>query len=337
MRNRIQPADAHLYSPGTSPSWRSRMATSSGRPAGRSSDTTTHVFIVGLPRTGSTLTRGILNASPEIWVAGESHFFSAPTRLGLVRRPGYAERFRRIGDIGTDRGLALVLDDIYALRGKSFWARLAAETDRESFERDLRATARTDRELLDLAMARFARGRPIRGEKTPHHVHHVPTLLEWFPGARIIQTFRDPRAVYTSLRRKERPEKLTAMGRAGRRLGPLFDSYSIANLARSWRSMTRLHGAYARRFPDRYTLVRFEDLVTSPEATARRLSEFVGVPYADDMLEQVVHNSSFMGKGEGKGIDPTAVDRWREHMSPFARSIFARLCGDELEAFGYGR
>ena len=64
-----------------------------------------HVFIAGLPRTGSTLTRAMLNHSPEVRMSGESRFLSEPTRLGLVQRPGYADRFRRIGDIGTDAGL----------------------------------------------------------------------------------------------------------------------------------------------------------------------------------------------------------------------------------------
>jgi hypothetical protein len=313
------------------------MATAVQPHAGQSSSSTSHLFIVGLSRTGSTLTRGILNASPEIFVGGESHFLSAPTRLGLVRRPGYADRFRRIGDLKTDAGLARVLDHLFALRGKSFWARLASNADRTVIEDRLRATAREDRDLLDVAMEHFAAGRRIRGEKTPHHVHHVPTLLDWFPQARIIHTFRDPRAVYVSLRRKERPEKLTAVGRLGRRLGPVFDSYSIVNLATSWSAMARLHEEYAARFGDRYTLVRFEDLVAAPRETAARLSAFVGVDFSEAMLDQVVHNSSFSGRGAGAGIDSGAIDRWRDHLPSTARLLFRRLCGDELEAFGYRR
>lgn len=311
------------------------MANASPAANGRTTNTTSHIFVVGLPRTGSTLTRGILNASPHVWIAGESHFFPEPIRLGLARREGYAERFRRIGDMATDDGLRRVLDEIFSLRGKSFWARLATVVDRPDFEAEFRRTARDDRALLDTAMARFARGRPIRGEKTPHHIHSVPTLLEWFPGARIIHTFRDPRAVYVSLRRKERAEKLTTLGRAARHLGPVFDLYATANVIRRWRTMVRLHHQFAARFPDRYTLVRFEDLVTEPGATAARLSDFLGIGYTDEMLQQVVHNSSFMRKGAGSGIDTATIDRWREHLSPTARSWFARRCAAELEELGY--
>ena len=43
---------------------------------GRSMAGARHVFIVGLPRTGTTLTRAILNASPDVAIGGESKFLS---------------------------------------------------------------------------------------------------------------------------------------------------------------------------------------------------------------------------------------------------------------------
>ena len=297
--------------------------------------TTSHIFIAGLPRTGSTLTRGIINASDEAYVGGESHYFAEPTHLGLLRRPGYRDRFRKVGDLATDAGLSRIVDHIFALRGKNYWARMAANADRGSFETELRESERSDRALLDVAMAQVARGRPIRGEKTPHHIYNVPTLLEWYPNARIVHTFRDPRAVYVSLRHKERPEKLRAAGLIARRLGPAFDVYSIANLIRSWRTMTRLHETYARRYPDRYMLIRFEDMVADPPKAAMGLSSFLGIEYRDAMLEQVVHNSSFAAKATGSGIDEQARERWRQYLPSAQQRIFARRLSADLEAFGY--
>jgi len=304
------------------------MASASTAATGRATHTTSHIFVVGLPRTGSTLTRGILNASREARLGGESHFLSEPTHMGFGQRPGFRDRFRRVGNIATDAGLVRVVDYIFALRGKSFWSRMASNTDRDAFEAELRASERTDRDLLDVAMAQYAQGRRIRGEKTPHHIHHVPTLLDWYPGARIVHTFRDPRAVYVSLRRKERPGKLSALGRVARRVGPLFERYAIANFIGRWRLMTQLHRSYAERYPGRYTLVRFEDLVTDPIGTTRNLAAFIGIEYTDAMLDQVVHNSSFVGKRSESGIDVGTLDRWQRHLSSETRSRFAR----ELEA-----
>ena len=166
-----------------------------------------HVFIAGLPRTGSTLTHRILNRSPEVRLAGETHFLGARTPFG--RRTGYADRFAEAGDLRTDAGLEGVVTAVYASRGKSFWSRFASTVERTEFERLLRDSDRSRRALFDAAMRAFAQGRPVAGDKTPEHIDAVPTLLSWFPEARVVHTFRDPRAIYVSLRRKERAESLS--------------------------------------------------------------------------------------------------------------------------------
>jgi hypothetical protein len=296
---------------------------------------TSHVFIVGLPRTGSTLTRAIINASGRARLGGESHFLDEPTHLGLRRRPGYAKRFRRIGDIATDEGVKRLVDHIFSLRGKSYWSRLALWTDRDILMREILASDRSDAALLDIAMSHFADGRPIRGEKTPHHVYHVPTLLTWYPSARVIHTIRDPRAVYVSLRHKERAEKLTRLGRLARHAGPAFERYAVASLVRRWRAVADLHRLYAARYPDRYLLVRFEDLVAQPEPSARRLSEFLGFEYTQAMLRQVVHNSSFGAEAVASGIDASALDRWRRYLSQHDGERLTAALANDLPDFGY--
>jgi hypothetical protein len=291
-----------------------------------------HVFIVGLPRTGSTLTHRILNRSPHVRLAGETHF------LGSARGgDGYARRFARIGDLRTEEGLRRVLDAIYGLRGKSFWSRFAQQVDRSAFEAALRASDRSARGLFEAAMREYAMGRPVAGDKSPEHIHAVPTLMSWFPDAAVIHTFRDPRAVYVSLRRKERSEALSAIGRAARKAGPLFEAYASTNLALRWRRMARLHRQYAGRYPSQYTLLKFEDMLADPEAATRRLCEFIGIPFEAAMLEQVVHNSSYQPKLSGEGIDRSAAERWRQHLPAATERWLLRLCGPDMAALGYAR
>jgi hypothetical protein len=294
-----------------------------------------HIFIVGLPRTGSTLTRAILNASTEIGIGSESHFFPSPIRLGLARREGYRERFARVGDLRSDDGLHRVVDTIWSLRGKSFWTRLAGIADRAEFETRLRASDRTDRALLELAMEYYARGKPIRGEKTPQHIHAVPTLLDWYPHARVIQTFRDPRAVYVSLQRKEERSGHGGARRLLRWLRPLLELYATTNVILAWRGVVDLHRRYEAQYSDRYLLQRFEDLVSDPRAAVERLCIFLEIPFAEQMLDVVVLNSSYLARGAASGFDRSALDRWRGQLSPFARRWFALLCGSRLREFGY--
>jgi hypothetical protein len=228
-----------------------------------------------------------------------------------------------------------LVDGIWGLTGKNFWARLASRTDRDQFLADLHASDRSDRAVFEIALIHSGRGRRIRGEKTPHHIHAVPTLLEWFPDARVIHTFRDPRAIYASLRRKEDPGRLGLLGRIARRLGPAFDLYATINMAQSWRRMATLHRRYAAQYPDRYRLIRFEDLTTNPEAIVRELCAFLQIDFRQEMLEQAVHNSSYLAKGSGSGIDPKTIDRWREQLHPFTARWLGFLCGRALREFGY--
>jgi Sulfotransferase family len=294
-----------------------------------------HVFIAGLPRTGSTLTHRILNRSPEVRLAGETHFLGARTPFG--RRTGYADRFAEAGDLRTDTGLERVVTAVYASRGKSFWSRFASTVDRGEFEHLLRDSDRSRRALFDAAMRAFAQGRPVAGDKTPEHIDAVPTLLAWFPEARVVHTFRDPRAIYVSLRRKERAESLSEVGRVARRAGPLFDLYASTSLALRWRSMARRHRRYAAAYPGRYVLQRFEDLLADPEAAVKRLCEFIGIAFDPGMLEQVVHNSSYAPKKSGAGIDQSTAERWRDHLPKTTERWLSLLCGRELAAFGYER
>lgn len=293
-----------------------------------------HVFIAGLPRTGSTLTHRILNRSPLVRLAGETHFLGVPGPFG---RRGAAERFLRLGDLRTDAGLQRVVAAIYASRGKSFWSRLARTVERATFERTLREGERSAAALFDAAMRTFAAGRPIAGDKTPEHIEAVPTLLAWFPEARVVHTFRDPRAIYVSLRQKEREETISRLGRLARRSGPLFELYASTSLAIRWRRMARLHRRYAAAFPARYRLQRFEDLLAEPERTVRELCAFIGIPFEAGMLEQVVHNSSYAPKRSGAGIDRSAADRWRRHLPRITERWLSLLCGRELARFGYRR
>jgi hypothetical protein len=297
--------------------------------------TATHVFIAGLPRTGSTLTHRILNRSPLVRLAGETHFLGR--RSPADGRRGAAERFAAAGDLRTDAGLARVVDAVYASRGKSFWSRFAATVDRAAFERALREGERSERGLFEAAMRTFAGGRPVAGDKTPEHITAVPTLLAWFPGARVVHTFRDPRAIYVSLRQKERDEALGRWGRLARRSGPLFELYASTALAFRWRQMARLHRRYAAAYPDRYRLQRFEDLLADPERVVADLCDFIGIPFQPDMLDQVVHNSSYAPKRSGAGIDRAAAERWRGRLPRSTERWLSLLCGRDLEEFGYRR
>src|SRR5581483_9515287 len=101
-----------------------------------------HIFIVGLSRTGTTLTRRILNCADEVGIGGESQFFGDRRRLGLLRREGYRDRFAQLGDLHTDEGAKRVVDSIFTIKQNNFWGKIARGADYEQFLNQVLASDR---------------------------------------------------------------------------------------------------------------------------------------------------------------------------------------------------
>lgn len=307
-----------------------------GKPAGNRPQGTTsprHIFIVGMPRTGTTLLRNILNRSDQVGMGGESHFFGDPSRF---RPPhgGFWDELKRLGDISTDSGVARIVDHVFSRNGENFWGRLARGADRNAFRAELLASDRTPRSLLDMAYAFHAQGKAIRGEKTPEHVYSVRVLFEWFPDAKVVHTFRDPRAIYVSQMKKQRAGRVAAFA------APLpfrlaFELYSSLRLIAVWRNVARLHRRYSKAYPGRYYLCRYEDLVADPTASVQLISRFLDIVFSEAMLEQKSVNSSFVPRGEVEGFEGEAIDRWRSHLHPVIKQWFALWCRTQLVRFGY--
>ena len=297
-----------------------------------------HIFIVGHGRTGSTLTRQILNSSDCVGIGGESHYFIDSTSLGLQARPSMRRQLARVGDLTTDEGARKVVDHFFTLRERRFifWNFAAKKVDREDFLRRLLAIppAQRERGLFALAMDVHAAGKPVRGEKTPAHIFFVPELLEWFPNAKIIHTFRDPRAIYSSRKKKAESEGRRP-GKAGlRRLGVAFQLVSSLHVIANWRRIESCHRRYQEQFPGRYTLLKYEDLVLQPEDTLEKLCRFLDVPLTQTMLLQTVVNSSFVPDGAA-GFEAGAITRWRKHMDPLVQRWFKFWLGPQLRDYGY--
>lgn len=299
---------------------------------------TDYIFIVGLGRTGSTLTRHILNSSDCIGIGGESHYLCDLPRLGFQTRRSVRQRLARVGDLTSDEGVRRVVDHLFTIRDRhlNFWNFTAKNVNRETFLRRLLAMSPAERErgLFELAMDVHAGGQPVRGDKTPAHIFFVPQLLQWFPNAKIIHTFRDPRAIYAS-RKKKAETKAGQSARSGlRRLGVAFQLASSLHVIVNWRRVERYHRQYQAQFPGRYTLMKYEDLVQQPEATLESLCRFLDIPLTQPMLLQTVVNSSFHQDGAA-GFDVGSITRWRKHIDPLLQRWFRMWLDPQLHEYGY--
>jgi hypothetical protein len=291
-----------------------------------------YIFIVGCDRTGTTLLVNILNNHSEICISNQTHF------MGHLARPGFRQKMREFGDLSNDDNVRQLVEFIYdqPFAGGHYWRWLHEHVDPHTLLRRVLDSDRSERALFSILMQARAGGESILGEKTPDHIKYVPTLLEWFPDARIIHTFRDPRAVFVSEFRFRWGHTQTSFPYKQLRLSkPLFSLFVLFHMSLEWFLAANYHLKYKEQYPDNYYLLKFEDLVGDPENQIRLLCNFLEVEFEREMLEQKVINTGFKSRRGKAGFDEQAIDRWQDHITPLSRAWFSLWAGKYLKEFGY--
>ena len=238
------------------------------------------IVITGLQRTGTTLLHRVLASDPRLrWLASWEALHPAPVTPD--RRLANAER--------AERGLAYFAPDFFAIHSVearapeedvllldyAFLSTVPEATLRVPAyarwveQQDQRPAYRYMRTLLSVLSAQRG-GKKRWLLKTPHHLEWLDTLLEVFPGARVIWTHRDPATTVGSFC------SMIAHGR-----GVFSDEIDPHEIGVSWgdkiarlleRGMDARERAPAGTFHD----VRYEDLVADPMAEVRRIYAFLG-------------------------------------------------------------
>jgi hypothetical protein len=297
------------------------------------------IFIVGVSRSGTTLMRRILDRHSRIAIATENHFLGH-----LLPWEGTRHYFRRLGDLRDDATVRALVELIYSgelqrrskLRELSpYWRWLTGKVPRADMEACLLASDRTERGVFEAFLRIYAdrRGKAIIGEKTPAHVDWVDELLEWFPDGRVVHCLRDPRAIYVSELRRRTEH---AVGFPYRQLAAapaLMARFVLLEVVWAWARAVHKHRELSRRYPGRYRLVSFEDVVSAPQATLEDLCTFLGVALEPQMLEQKVTSKG--ARVGSVGFDAAAAFRWREHIDERAQGAIERLLGRRLAEMGY--
>ena len=277
-----------------------------------------YLFIVGCPRSGTTLLRRMVDAHALIAITRETHWIPDMARAGgaldlggrvTAKLPGLLLAHPKFATLGIHP------EDV---------ERLAA--GRPSYPAFVTA-------LFDLYGARC--GKPHVGDKTPGYVKEIGFLHDAFPHARFVHLVRDGRDVCLSALEWERKAEQF------RRRFPGWEDAPVATAARWWRSHVMEGRASCRRLTeDLYLELRYEALVADPEGECRRLCEFLRVAFDPAMLRFHEGRRRFDPGLSAKHawLPPTPGLRdWRTQMSRDQVEEFEDAAGDALDAFGYPR
>jgi hypothetical protein len=261
------------------------------------------VFVVGMPRSGTTLLATILGRSPELAIPHETHFFNTFDRS----RGSLASRLERYLSSPFVSQFGFSDDVIEGIRGRCLKEHVVGAP-------------------LSLLTRHFAAvtGKPRWGEKTPGHIWFLKRVWTVFPEARVIHIVRDPRAVSHSLARM-----------------PFFHGNAV-RCARLWSRAFRIHQEAQRR-SRAYTAVRYEDLVLDSRGVVSKLADFVGIDFGPHLLEVSGSPIIFDPAAEpwkAKAIHPIDSSRlhsWREEGSHAQARLVQDMTKVGMETFGYPR
>jgi hypothetical protein len=266
------------------------------------------VFVVGPPRSGTTLLMECLNRHPAVSVAPETNFLTA----------FHGER--RWIDLEDPAAVRSALARLFGQGyGIGEWAHLRPEVEARFLARRSRGWAGLF-EDVGRSIAE-ARGKERWGEKTPGHVRFLPELLALFPGARIVGTWRRPEAVVSSFLARE----------------DLHDEVDRVVWELRW-----ARRAY-RRAGGELLVVEYEALVEDPEAGLARVAEHVGVDVHPAMARPDVDTSSYGPARDGRirrgerGLSTASVDAWRQRLDPGEAARVAALVDGSAGAVASAR
>ena len=280
-----------------------------------------YLFIVGCPRSGTTLLQRMVDAHPLIAVTHEQHWI-----------PRYFNE--RIGL--TPEGL-VTPDLIPSLFEQRRFAISQLEMDREEIESLVPPDAPVlfsefVTSLFDLYGER--KGKRLVGDKTPGYVKELLTLHSLWPRARFIHIIRDGRDVCLSVMNWKKVNLV-----ADRFVTWAEDPVSTTALY--WkRHVQRGREAGRSLGPALYYEIRYESLVDDPAEESAKLCAFLEVPYDEAMLQfhegRTRVDPGLDAKDAWRPVVAGLRD-WRSQMPTEAVERFEAAAGELLDELDYPR
>jgi len=275
-----------------------------------SSSSPSPIFVVGSPRSGTTLLYHML-VSTGLFLdyRAETHFFD----LFLPRYGDPSGRRRR------ERLADAWLASTYHVR---------TGIDRSPIRKRLLEEGTSPGRFLSLIMSEAAlrQSRPRWADCTPAHVLYMDAIKREIPSALFLHVVRDGRDVALSLAPRGWVRPL-----------PWDRKDPVLVAAWAWQRLVEVGRRLGSDLGPAYREVAFEDLVRSPGPTLDGLSDFVGVPLG---LEQIGRspvgsvlrpNTTFADAPDQ--FDP--VERWRTRMEQRDLQRIEATVGSTLLACGY--
>ena len=273
------------------------------------------VFVVGCPRSGTTLLQRMLDNHPQLTVANDTHFITRAAKRVLRKEPQ---------PLMTSE----LLDAVISYR--RFYRMGLDEAEVIKAAEDCPSYAEFVGRLYTLRGQR--KQKMLSGEKTPDYCRQIPVLHELFPAARFVHIIRDGRNT-----------ALSTLNWVSTPKGPgkwsLWNEDPVGACALWWRWQAgtgqRDGGLLGSKV---YLRVKYEELVANPEKELKTIALFLGIPNSDAMANYHAGKTKYAPGLSAKSawLPPVKNLRdWRSGMPAEDIGVFEGIAGDLLRKNGY--
>lgn len=290
-------------------------------------------FIVGTPRSGTTLMSSMLNAHHNLLATHENPF--------ILTHYTWAHKKRHWAKADIDFLL------------KYLWIRHADfaqiwKIDMELLRCQLYALLpNTDYpticKAIHLSHQSAQSKNDIRAiiDKNPMYSWHTERWIQLFENTKFIVMLRDYRDNLVSLQHKKSQTERVNLKNPLASFGWYYD-YTVLATA-------------AQKQPDRYCPIRYEDLILNPQDTLQKVCHFLGVTYTSQMLDYPKQNpplvfrniDNMLKKNDyyeklnqlhanvNKPLNTEALNQWHNTLNHREVAIAESLCGNIGQKWGY--
>ncbi|MGK5553879.1 sulfotransferase family protein [Actinomadura kijaniata] len=270
------------------------------------------IFVIGCPRSGTTLLQLMLHSHRRIAIPAETRFLL----------PAYTSRceFGDLEDTENRRALAEWITGRKTTKFRDLGLDAAEVTE------EIVQGPPTIGSALGIVFRAYARkhGRPRWGDKRPSYSKHVGTLLRMFPDAQFVHLIRDGRDCVASL--TEMP----------------WYKQDVYHAISAWREAIDNGRRHAARLgPDAYYELQYERLVADPAGELSSLCAFLGEDFDPAMTEpqgiakKTVPPQKRWHDRTRAPVDNARVGSWSTRLEPWEIGLAEAVFGDRLIEYGY--
>lgn len=272
------------------------------------------LFIISAGRSGTTLLRSMLVAGGQIAIPQETQIIH-----------GVAVKFATLQHLQWEDLSSLVIASFERHHHFKLWETNLAPAYETviNLPENERSLARVIEEVFMTYAAQRFPDAVTWGDQSPIHTFYLPWIYRVFPEGRYLHLLRDGRDVISSM-----------VVRRGA-------DYLQHGTHRWLTSIDRVTQFRKQAKPEQFLEVRYEDLVSQPEATLQQISQFAGIEYTAAMLDYwklpstVEHKHLEFHRNIGKPVSTDSIGKWKERLTAEQQAYILAAITPQLQQLGY--